>query len=232
MRNLAIIPARSGSKGLKDKNIRMLAGKPLIAYSIEAAEASGMFSEVMVSTDSDRYATIAREWGAEVPWLRDADLSSDTAASWDVVRAELVRYAQRNQYFDTVCLLQPTSPLRTAEDIAGSYRLLEEREAAAVTSVCEMEHSPLLATTLDETLSLSDFRSRLATLPSLRRQDLPRHYRLNGAIYVRRVSYDGGVTLVKEPEVAYLMESSAGVDIDGLTDFYVAEAILSALQAQ
>lgn len=210
----------------------MLAGKPLIAYSIEAAEASEMFSEIMVSTDSDRYAAIAREWGAEVPWLRGADLSSDTAGSWDVVRTELARYAQRDRYFDTVCLLQPTSPLRAAEDIRTSYRLLLEHNAGAVTSMCEVEHSPLLTATLDDTLSLSSFRSKLAELPSLRRQDLPQHYRLNGAIYVRRVSYDGGIALVEEPEVACLMESFASVDIDSLFDFYVAETLLSVSHLQ
>ena len=84
--NLALIPARSGSKGLKDKNIRLLNGKPLLAYSIEAAKESGLFDEIMVSTDSQRYAEIAKQWGANVPFLRTGETSGDTASSWDVVK--------------------------------------------------------------------------------------------------------------------------------------------------
>ena len=89
MRSIAIIPARSGSKGLKDKNIKELCGKPLLAYSIEAAKLSGCFDTVMVSTDSEKYAEIARQWGAEVPFLRSAETSNDTASSWVVVREVL-----------------------------------------------------------------------------------------------------------------------------------------------
>ena len=108
MRNLAIIPARSGSKGLPDKNIKELNGKPLMAYSIEAANESGCFTEVMVSTDSEKYAQIAREYGAHVPFLRSAATSSDQANSWDMVEEVLAEYAKRGEYFDSFCLLQPT----------------------------------------------------------------------------------------------------------------------------
>ena len=109
MRSIAIIPARSGSKGLPDKNIRPLNGKPLLAYSIEAALASGLFDTVHVSTDSERYADIARQYGADEPFLRSAEASSDTASSEDAIREVLRRYEEMGQRFDAFMLLQPTS---------------------------------------------------------------------------------------------------------------------------
>ena len=109
--NIAIIPARSGSKGLKDKNIKNLLGKPVMAYSIEAALKSGQFSTVMVSTDSEQYAKIALEYGAEVPFFRSKTTSSDTASSWDAVLEVLSEYEKLGQRFSTFCLLQPTSPM-------------------------------------------------------------------------------------------------------------------------
>lgn len=117
MKNIAVITARSGSKALVDKNIKLLAGKPLLAYTIEAAKESGCFDTIMVSTDSEKYAVIARDYGAQVPFLRSEATSSDTAGSWDVVREVICQYKELGEVFDSVCLLQPTSPLRTAEDI-------------------------------------------------------------------------------------------------------------------
>jgi len=117
LKNLAVIPARSGSKGLKDKNIRKLHGKPLIAYTIEAAMQSGLFEDIVVSTDSERYARIATDYGANVPFLRPDELATDEASPWDVVRDVVVKYQELGKDFDTVALLQPTSPLRTSSDI-------------------------------------------------------------------------------------------------------------------
>ena len=112
MKNIAMIPARSGSKGLKDKNIRLLNGKPLLAYSIEAAIQSKLFDEIMVSTDSSYYADIAEKYGAKVPFLRSEGNSSDSASSWDTVQEILSFYRNAGEEFDSFCLLQPTSPLR------------------------------------------------------------------------------------------------------------------------
>ena len=127
MKNIAIITARSGSKGLKDKNIKELNGKPLMAYTIEAALESKQFETVMVSTDSEEYAKIARKYGAEVPFLRSEKTSSDEAGSWDVILEVLENYAELGKMYDTVCLLQPTSPLRKVDDIINSYKILEEK---------------------------------------------------------------------------------------------------------
>ena len=224
MRNIAIIPARSGSKGLKDKNIKELNGKPLLAYSIEAAKESKLFDEIMVSTDSSKYAEIARSFGANVPFLRSEGNSSDKASSWDVVLEVLSKYFETGQKFDSVCLLQPTSPLRTANDIADAYKLLENKQADAVTSVCEVDHSPLWAMTLPPNLSLEEFKKRDSDTP---RQLLEKYYRLNGAIYIRKINYSSkGIQLIDANEFAFIMPREHSIDIDTELDFIIAEAIM------
>ena len=224
MKNLAIIPARSGSKGLKDKNIKLLNGKPLMAYSIEAALESKKFDEVMVSTDSPKYADIAKEFGATVPFLRSERTSSDTASSWDMVKEVLSCYEKLGKKFDTVCLLQPTSPLRNAIDIQDAYKLYEEKASVAVLSVCEMEHTPLWSNILPDDLSLNGFiRTDLGT----RRQDNDTYYRVNGAIYITSVEqlYKDS-NLYREGSFAYIMPRERSVDIDTMLDFSYAEFML------
>ncbi len=181
MKNIAIITARSGSKGLKDKNIRELNGKPLMAYSIEAALKSGEFDEVMVSTDSERYAEIARSFGAAVPFLRSAEMSGDRAGSMDTVADVLEGYKKLGKTFDTFCLLQPTSPLRTVEDIRNAYRIYWDKQGFAVVSVCETEHSLLWCGQLSENGEMDGFIDKGK---AYRRQELGNYYRLNGAIYI------------------------------------------------
>lgn len=224
MKNIAIIPARSGSKGLADKNIKELCGKPMIAYTIEAALDSSCFDEVMVSTDSDRYAEIARRYGAEVPFLRSEKTSSDTASSWDAVDEVLSGYQNNGRSFDTFCLLQPTSPLRTAEDIRKAYSLFRERAETAVVSVCEAEHSPLWCGHLPDNQELVGFIQPESTA---RRQSAGRFYRLNGAIYIisteafrrERFFYHAG-------SFAYIMPRQRSIDIDTEMDFRLAEFFL------
>ena len=157
MRNLAVIPARSGSKGLKNKNIRMFAGKPLMAYTIESAINSNQFKCVHVSTDSLKYADIARQYGADVPFLRSEKLSTDEAGTWDTVRFVINEYLRLGNEFDTVTVLQPTSPLRTAGDIIAAFHIFEKKGAEAVVSVCETEYLPLLCNVLPENGSLNNF---------------------------------------------------------------------------
>lgn len=223
MRNIAIIPARSGSKGLKDKNIKELLGKPLIAYSIEAALKSELFDEVMVSTDSETYASISREWGAQVPFLRSEETASDSASSWDTVREVLAGYMALGREFDTVCLLQPTSPLRTCEDIKNAYQIYQDKNAHTVIGVCQTEHSPLWENTLPEDGAMDDFISKEH---SQRRQMLPTYYRINGAMYF--VDAD---TVVKSGDIyeksfAYVMPTEKSIDIDTELDFLIAEKVM------
>ena len=187
MSNIAIIPARSGSKGLIDKNIKPLVGKPLIAYSIEAALQTRLFEEVVVSTDSEVYARIALDYGASVPFLRSPSLSTDTASTWDVVRDLISHYLKKGTKFRTLTLLQPTSPLRTAVDIMQAYEQFLEEDANAIVSVCEVEHSPLWSNVLPENKSMQGFLN--PSLVGIPRQNLPIYYRINGAIYILKVDY-------------------------------------------
>ena len=225
MKNIAIITARSGSKGLADKNIRNLNGKPLMAYTIETALESKCFDTVMVSTDSEKYAQIAREYGAEVPFLRSAENSSDTAGSWEVVNEVLNNYKEKEKKFDTVCLLQPTSPLRLSDDIKNGYLMYEEKMADAITAVCEAEHSMGVYLTLPTNASMQSFREKHGFY--LPRQSQEKLYRINGALYIRRVVYEKGyIKTVSNREFAYVMSKDRSVDIDNEFDFTIIKAIL------
>lgn len=226
MKNIAIIPARSGSKGLKDKNIKELNGKPLIYYTIKAAIDSQCFDEIFVSTDSEKYRQIAQECGAHVPFLRSAENSSDTADSWDVVRETLNNYNKLGKTFDNFMLLQPTSPLRNAEDIKNSFKLMQEKGADAILSVVEVDHSPLYCSTLPENLDLKQMYENKYF--HMRRQDLPTFYRLNGAIYLSHVdSFLQNETIYKGNVLAYIMPKNRSIDIDDEVDFKMAEFIIS-----
>lgn len=221
MKNIAIIPARSGSKGLPNKNIRALCGKPLLAYSIEAALQSGKFDVVHVSTDSKSYAEIAKRYGADVPFLRSMENSSDTASSWDAVLETLDKYAKLSSKFDTVMLLQPTSPLRTCGDISAAFALMEEKKANAIVSVCQGDyHSALPADG-----SMARFLPN--EVKNKRRQDAEKLYRVNGAIYLANAAY-----LLEDQDIyrslcfAYIMNDRKSIDIDDELDFAFAEFML------
>ncbi len=225
MRNIAIIPARSGSKGLKDKNIRMLNGKPLMAYTIEAALKSKCFDVVMVSTDSKKYAKIARENGAEVPFLRNEETSRDKTSPWDVMKEVLEKYKELGEEFDTFALLQPTSPLRTAKDIKNAYAELAEKKANAVVSMCELECSMHLVNTLPKSLSMKGFISQEQY--NKRRQDIRPYYRFNGAIYISKVkSFMKHMNIYDDKCYAYIMDRNSSYDIDDLNDLKIVEALM------
>lgn len=224
MSNIAIIPARSGSKGLKDKNIKELCGMPLIAYSIIAAKESGMFDTVMLSTDSEKYAEIGKRYGAVVPFLRSTETSSDNAGSWDVVKEVLEKYKKLGKEFDTVVLLQPTSPLRTAQDIINVFGFKEEKKANAVVSVCEMDHSPLWSNTLPKSLSMECF----SRIKDVSRQQLETYYRVNGAIYlIKTECLYNGKTIYENNCFAYIMPRERSIDIDTELDFVIAKTLIN-----
>ena len=221
MKNLAIITARSGSKGLKDKNIKELCGKPLLAYSVECALGSGQFDKVFVSTDSQHYARIAEKYGADASFLRTAENSGDKSGSWDVVKEVIEKFEQKEYFYDNIMLLQPTSPLRTEEDICNCFALMEEKEANAVISVCEAEHSPLWCNTLPDDLCMDNFQNeKYFGLP---RQALPMYYRLNGAVYlISREDLDR-YPMFRHRCYAYIMSHERSIDIDTEFDFKMAE---------
>lgn len=227
MRRLAIITARSGSKGLPDKNIRSLSGKPLMAYSIEAARDSGLFERIHVSTDSENYKEIAEAWGATVPFLRPESLAGDTVSSWDVVKQAVAAFSEMGEEYEEIALLQPTSPLRSAEDIRKAHALMEEKEAKAVIGVCPMDHSPLWSNTLPEDGSMAGFIRSEVILSN--RQALPEYYRINGAMYfIKKECLDKIESLYEDRCFAYVMPTERSVDIDTIADFYLAEALLRA----
>ncbi len=224
MKRIAIIPARSGSKGLKDKNIKNLAGKPLIAYSIECAIESNCFDRIFVSTDSQTYADIAIEYGVDASFLRSAENSNDKADSWSVVREVIANFRLRGEEFDEIMLLQPTSPLRKAFDIKKAIDLLYERNGNSVISVTECDHSPLWCNTLPANGCMDQFvRSEVKGVP---RQQLPQYYRYNGAIYLLKADELNNMHMFEKGCYAYIMDQRRSIDIDTELDFLIAETIM------
>lgn len=217
---IAIIPARSGSKGLKDKNIIDLNGKPLMAYSIEAALDSNIFSRVIVSTDSAHYADIARRYGAEVI-MRDERLSSDTATTYMVIEDLLHRVAD----IDYFVLLQPTSPMRTAEHIKEAVALFLSRwdEYDFLVSVKEAEHAAILVKPIEQDLSLKHFDADFSTY---RRQGF-KEYSPNGAIYIAKPdAYLKRKHFFGEQSIGYIMDKASSVDIDDAIDYELAKVLM------
>jgi CMP-N-acetylneuraminic acid synthetase len=222
----AIIPARGGSKRLPRKNILNLAGKPLIAWTIEAAQKSKYIDRIIVSTDDLETEAIAVSWGAEVI-KRPAALATDTSTSVDVV---LHAISQVNAAYDYVLLLQPTSPLRNKSHIDSAIELLLGKSADAIISVSEAEHNPLWCNTIPRDGSMHSFLKE--KLINKRSQDLPKYYRVNGAIYLcdsERVFRERSL-FIKDNVFAYIMDRTSSVDIDEQFDFNIATTLLEMVQ--
>lgn len=225
---LAIIPARAGSKRVPNKNLKSLAGIPLIGHTISAAKESQLFNRIIVSTDSIEIQEIAKRFGAEAPFVRPKELATDDARGIDVI-LHCVKYIEElsgeQPSFDYLMVLQPTSPLRTAGDILAAYQLCLERNADAVVSVAECEHSPLFANVLPEDFCLANFMNKQADNKNA--QELPKYYRLNGAIYLARWEYlKQNSSWYSARSFAYVMPAERSVDIDLPFDFKFAELLL------
>jgi N-acylneuraminate cytidylyltransferase len=218
---LGIIPARSGSKGLPNKNIKLLKGKPLLAWTIEEALSSKYLEQVIVSTDSSEIAQIAINYGALVPFLRSKNLATDESPTVDTV-LDLIKKLPN---YDYVVLLQPTSPLRTIEDIDSAIDIMKTAKAKALVSVCESDESPYWMYKMNANNILSPLVE--ATESISRRQDLPKSYTVNGAIYVAHTDY-----LLKNKSffgaetLGYVMEKEKSFDIDSADDFKEVEMII------
>jgi CMP-N,N'-diacetyllegionaminic acid synthase len=226
-RILAIIPARGGSKRLPRKNILNLAGKPLIAWSIETALGSKYIDRVIVSTDDKEIAEISREYGAEVPFIRSNELATDESSSVYVVLHAINMLKEKGEEYGYIMLLQPTSPLRSTENMDEALELLQSSNSDAVVSVCEAEHSPLWSNKLPPDSDLSNFLDY--SIVNKRSQDLDQYYRLNGAIYLcltRRLSEEKTL-LIKDKIVAYRMPQEQSVDIDSKVDLCLASCLIS-----
>ncbi|BAS28215.1 acylneuraminate cytidylyltransferase family protein [Limnochorda pilosa] len=223
VRTLGLIPARAGSKGIPGKNLRLLGGVPLIVRTIEVA-LEAQLDQVVVSTDGPDIAEVSKRAGARVPFLRPAELATDDAATVDVVRHALMWLRQREATEpETVVLLQPTSPLRTAEHIREALELFSRGHGRTVVSVTPTDHPP------HWTYTLSAEGTLLPVVPgnwAARRQDLPPTFRLNGAIYVFPAAKAEGDRLWDERSLAYVMPPEASVDIDTELDWQLAEILL------
>lgn len=221
---IAIIPARGGSKRLPRKNVLPLAGKPLIQWTLDAAKESGVIDLIAVTSDDDEVLEIAGR-NEEVKIIRRPDhLATDTATSIDVVLHALSELESQGIKAKRVMLLQPTSPLRKAEDILGAVKWMDKKSAASVISVCEMEHSPLWSNQLPVSYSMEFFFDN--SLSGKRSQDLPLFYRLNGAVYL--TSYQD---IIKNycfkalPCYAFIMPKERSIDIDDFYDFKIASIL-------
>lgn len=217
---VAIIPARAGSKGLKNKNIIDLCGKPLMAYAIEAALKAEVFSRVIVSTDSERYAEIAKDYGAEV-MMRDEELASDTATTYMVVENILKKMGD----IDYFVLLQPTSPLRNEEHIREAVQLFEEKleKFDFLASVKEAEHASVLVRPIEEDMSLKHFDTDFSTY---RRQGY-KEYSPNGAIFIAKPdAYLEQKHFFGERSVGYIMDKYSSADIDDQIDYELAKVLM------
>ncbi|KAF0220676.1 MAG: N-acylneuraminate [Geobacteraceae bacterium] len=218
---LAIIPARGGSKGVPRKNIRIVAGKPLIAWTIEEARKSQYIDRLVVSTDDQEIADIAVQWGGEVPFLRPPELAQDHTPG---IAPVLHMLTALSPTYDLVVLLQPTSPLRTVEDIDGAIASLIQRNAKACVSVVEPDKSPYWMYSLDRSGHLVPLLDGNFAC----RQDIPIVYALNGAIYVAESNWLGNEqTFMTLETTAYIMPKSRSLDIDTETDLTISTFILN-----
>lgn len=224
---LAVIPARAGSKGLPNKNILPLADKPLIYWSIKAALSCQVIDTVVVSTDSERIATISRSAGAEVPFLRPPELATDTASSIDVILHCVEHYNAIGKRFELVVLLEPTSPLREVSDIVQAIKLItQESRAKAVVSVCRVEAThPSFLYSLGKDNQLFPLTAKYGS--HLRRQELsPIHYP-DGSIYITYTkSLQEKRTFYHSETFAFEVPRWKAIEVDELHDLICADALL------
>lgn len=221
---LAIIPARGGSKGIPKKNIKAVSGKPMITYTIEAAKECEYIDKVIVSTDDEEIAEISMRAGAIVPFLRPDELATDEAKTIDVVMHAIEFYERKAERYDIIVLLQPTSPLRTGEDIQKALEYFERKGGKSLVSVSEVNENPILMRQFgenNEMVKLMDENS------SVRRQDMKKYYRINGAIYINSMAELNENTSFNDNEMGYVLTKEHGIDIDNPEDVVVAEYYLS-----
>ncbi len=220
---VGLIPARAGSQRLPDKNILKLAGKPLIAWTVEAAIKSKYIDEVIVSTDSDIIKNIAINYGAKAPFTRPKRLSHNTASTDDVLLHAISELALLDS--DIIVLLQPTSPLRNSFDIDSTINLLTQHKVQGSVTLCECEHSPLWTNTVPKDLNLGQFIDKQHALT--RSQDLPTYYRLNGAVYAYKVAFlkEHKARVYTSAIKANIMPTQRSIDIDVQLDFDIANML-------
>ena len=217
---LALIPARGGSKGIKGKNIISLAGKPLIAYTIEASLKSRYIDSTVITTDSREIAKTAENYGGRVPFLRPQELAGDQSRTIDAVLHAIRTLRTLGEKYDTLILLQPTQPLRRTEDIDEALDLFFGSGQKPLVSVSLVDDHPLLIRSIDKYGVLKPLLNRCSTC---RRQDMPDYYRINGCIYINRIAELNHETSFNDNEIPFIMEREFSIDIDEENDLRMAE---------
>ena len=217
MKNLCIIPARGGSKRIPHKNIKEFLGKPIIAYSIEAALKSGLFNEVMVSTDDEQIAAIAKQYGASVPFMRSAETANDFATTRDVLNEVLNEYRKRGQVFEGMCCIYATAPLIAAEDLQAAHELLSSSDFACVYPVVEFSYPIWRCLDVAEDGSM---KRHWPEYENSRSQDLPKEYHDSGTFYWYKLNESA---FVDGATGAIILSEDRVQDIDNEVDWKLAE---------
>ena len=224
MNIISIIPARGGSKGIPRKNIKLLNGKPLISYSIDASNSCSLIDDTYVSTEDAEISEISKGNNAEVIERPD-ELASDDSSSIDVILHVLDYLENKGELPDLFVLLQPTSPLRTSEDIEASINLFLESDCDSLVSVCELDHRSLLNFSLEDGFLVQNNNEALF---NSRRQDIPTHYSLNGAIYITTPEFiRKNKSFYSDKTIPHVMSKEKSIDIDTSFDFKLAEFLLN-----
>ena len=217
MTSVAIITARGGSKRIPRKNIKDFCGKPILSYSIEAALGSGLFDEVMISTDDEEIAVVGQKCGAKIPFMRSAAASDDFATTADVLNEVLTEYRKRGQTFDWMCCIYPTAPFVTGEILREAWAYLQEKQADALTPVVKFSYPPQRCFILEN----GYLRYKWPEYIRSRSQDLEPFYHDAGQFYFYRVQgfQEGKV----EKNVPYILNDMQVQDIDNVDDWEMAE---------
>ncbi|MEG3637845.1 acylneuraminate cytidylyltransferase family protein [Magnetococcus sp. PR-3] len=223
-RNLCLIPAKGGSTRLRQKNIRHLGGQPLIQWAYASAQESGVCDRIILSTESEEVARVARGLGLDVPFMRPEHLAKDPAGVVDVALHALDVLAEQGEQYERITLLLPTCPFRTSAHIREAYELFDQRNGQFLMSVSPFSHTPFAAQQVDEAGHLVPvFPEHVGK----RSQQMPSAYRPNGAIHVLDVqAFQQARSYYAQPLIPYIMPIEASVDIDDAFDLFMAEQML------
>ena len=224
---LCTICARGGSKGVKNKNIKKLNGKPLIAYTIEQAKASGLFEHIVISTDSDDIANVAKQYGAEVFFKRSEEMASDTAGKLDVIKDAFIRSEDYySRIFDYLIDLDATAPLRNLQDIINSFNQFKENNNDNLITAMPSRRSPYF-NLVEQDKNGKVYLSKKLDGAIVRRQDAPKSYDMNASIYIwKRDIILNESSLFLEKTGLYVMPEERSIDIDNELDFKFVEFLM------
>lgn len=217
---IAIITARGGSKRIPKKNIKDFMGKPMLAYAIEAAKVSGIFDEVMVSTDSEEIAGVAKKYGAAVPFMRSERTSSDTAITYDVLEEVLSEYKKIGKNFDELCCIYPCVPFLSSETLKNAYKELHEKNGDALNPVCKYPVPVEWAMRIENGLLIADDAEKQL----IRSQDLkPAYYDVGMFYFYKTSTFLSKRTTTFPNTIGYVIDESECQDIDTMDDWKMAE---------